>query len=163
MAISRTDGLFTGQAHIGGAAQIQSVLAIQHHQQLVQHAAALRLGLSMGMKRLGHGLVVGSTCRCFGLAWWFVNAAHQGLQQLSRILKITLPQQACALTSQTVSGVCAHAVVGQHHPLGRFQAIVSMPQRLLCLGLRRPMQVCVADRVQTESMQKVMRLLFTKV
>jgi hypothetical protein len=98
-----TPSLLASRAPVWGAAQRNQAMGIDGNEQQAQQARPLRLRLAMQMKglrkrRFGFGLAA-VFARATLLACGFGSAAaHQGLQQLARVLKVAAPQQtlACA-------------------------------------------------------------------
>jgi hypothetical protein len=64
---------------------------------------------------------------CFTFAWLFVSAPRQCLQQLTRILKISTPQQGITLTCQPEGGISRYAIVSDYDALGRRCIILRTP------------------------------------
>ena len=138
-AIGRAPGLGAGLAPVGRAAQGDGVVASYRYQQRAQRARALRLRLAVQVKALGRG-GPGQLLRGLGgcLGVLAVGAAHQGLQQLARILEVAAPQQGRALAGQAVGAVGAQRVVGRLHAGGRGGATLGAPAGALRLALFAP-------------------------
>ena len=120
--IGRAIGLGAGGHHVRGAAQGDVVPGFHRNQHLPQNAGALGLALAVQVKGLGR---VGRPLTSPRLA--LVQPAHQGLQQLPRIVEIALPQQGRALADQAVGAVGRHLVVGHHHAARRRHARLAAP------------------------------------
>ena len=92
-----------------------------------------RLPVQMEKVRLGGrggGRVRTFACACTLGAGAPLDAAGKGLQQMTRVLKIPLPQQACAFTGEAICRIRTQSVIHQLHALRRAQAGLGMPASL---------------------------------
>ena len=151
----RTPGLGAGFAPVGCTAQLHAVIGLQRHQQAVQHPRALPLGLAVQVEGLGRAdrlrarARLAPACGLAGrlarglagrLARGLVQAALERIQQVPRVLEVSLPQQGRALARQAVGGIGGQGVVRHHHAARRGQAAFTAPSSLVVNALVVPVQ-----------------------
>ena len=140
-------GLGAGFAPVGRTAQLHAVIGLQRHQQAVQHPGALALGLAVQVEGLGRADRLRGRARlapACGLAGRFarglVQAALERIQQVPRVLEVSLPQQGRTLARQAVGGIGGQGVVRHHHAAWRGQAAFTAPSSLVVNALVVPVQ-----------------------
>jgi hypothetical protein len=140
-------GFGAGVPEVRRPAQRHGVVGRQRNDQHAQHPGPLRLRLAVQVKRLcrggwcrGLGTGTGGG-RAGGPARLAIRPAGQRLQQLAGIVKVAAPQQGRALAGQTVGGVGAHRVVGQHHAPWRRGTTFRTPAHRLLDAVFEPVEL----------------------
>src|SRR5580658_6693564 len=107
---------------------------MEFDQQRTQGARPLCTGLAIQMKSLGAHLL-----RSVRAAVYALSQSHQ---QLSRILKVTPPQQGDTLTGEPIRLIGRGLVVGNHHAARGRRSTLGNPARTVRRATFRPMNDC---------------------
>ena len=119
---------------VGSATQCDAIVGLDRDQQRAKRARTLRLRQPMQVEGLGQ-----RSGRLGLVARLRVGAARHRLQQLACILKITTPQQGCALAGEPVGGIGCHAVVrGDEHFARRWRTAFGTPAHRMTLAVLNP-------------------------